>query len=177
MDGDNVGGATSRNHRLRLAREALARAEGDSDMASLGARSVSGAGAGRSAYHLDGSIEGMLAALAQRVKPEQYVAVVGVGDVAWELAAELGIDLSHVVVIRNPGVEAARVVGNLIEGFDVVVVGELDLAPRFQRALAARARKLSSVILTMEPWPGITSPTHRVDFQSNPLRRYRRRAS
>ena len=86
------------------------------------------------------------------------MAVVAVPDIGWEAAQKLGIDPRRVVVISHPQEQSQKVVAAVVEGFDVVVLGEVAVGPREQRALAGRARKLNTTILTMWPWQTVSKP-------------------
>lgn len=178
-------GVVDQKQRLAAARKALMRAESRQDMRSVSS-SVEGGVAG--VYHLDGSVQGLAEGLAGVLGADQYAAVVGVDDVSWEGVSALGVDVSRVVVVRNGGGgkgladQGMKVVASLVEGFSVVVVGEVEMAPRHQRALAGRARKLGATILTMQPWIGVSvGLTHLegegVGGAQNPLLAYRRRGA
>lgn len=152
----------SQQDRLQQARAALAHAEARQDMRFTssfkhGFSDREKVALNRGVYHVDGSIEGLAETLAAAVEPGQYVAVIGVADIAWQGFAALGIDVSHMVLVRHPQERILPVMTSLIEGFSVVVVGQVDLLPRSQRVLAARARKLGGTILTMQPWYGVSS--------------------
>lgn len=153
--------AIEQNQRLAMARAALTQAEARQDMRSVASASLEGERAG--VYHLDASVQGLAEGLAQIVKTGQYVAVVGVDDVSWEGVAAFGVDVSRVVVIRagrsvgDLAEQGMKVIASLVEGFSVVVVGDVEVAPRHQRTLAGRARKLGATILTMRAWHGVSA--------------------
>ena len=144
--------------RLRRARAVLTQVEMRQDVTGVAADIGDSSGLGRGVYHTDGTIEGVVRALAKLMQPEQFVAVVGVQDIAWECAEALGIDLSRIVLIRSVGEWGLKVIGSLVEGFSFVVVGDVDVAPRHQRALAARSRAVDTTILTMHPWLTVSAP-------------------
>lgn len=169
--------------RLLRARAVLAQVEGRQEVTSMAEKLSSDPGRGRGAFHLDGTVEGMAQGLALLFEPEQFAAVIGVPDVSWEGVEGFGVDVSRIVVIRNVGDQGLKVVGSLLEGFSLLVVGEVSLPPRAQRALAARARTLGATILTWEPWPTVTTPLLAQQPQfldhpsTNPLLHYRRAVS
>lgn len=168
--------------RLRRARAVLARVEARQEVVPTPEKIQGWEAPGRGVYHLDGTIEGAARALVQMAGPEQFVAVVDLHDVSWEGVEELGVDLSRIVLIRSVGEQGAKVIGSLLEGFSIVVVGNVGVEPRHQRALAARARTVGATILTMRPWVTVSLPlTDRVEGGSavaeNPLLRYRKEAS
>ena len=144
--------------RLRRAQAVLAQVEARQDMHTAthvaGFRNVEE----RGAYHLDGRIETLLTVLSSQEDPDAFTALVGVNDVGWDRAAASGINVEHVVVIGSCNGQVEKVVGTLLEGFQTVVVGSFKIAPRHQRALAARARKLRTLLLTMNPWEGVSVP-------------------
>ena len=156
--------AVQQEERLRRARAVLTQVEVRQDVAGVAANISDSSGLGRGVYHTDGTIEGVVRALAKLMKPEQFVAVVGVQDIAWEGAEALGVDLSRIVLIRSVGEWGLKVIGSLVEGFSFVAVGDVEVAPRHQRALAARARAVEATILTMHPWLTVSAPL--TDFDS-----------
>ncbi|WP_207947809.1 hypothetical protein [Occultella glacieicola] len=84
-----------------------------------------------------------------------WCAVVALPDVGLAAAAEAGLPLDRVVVVPRPGPDSPSVVGALVDGFDVLVLGDCTaLADRDRRLLASRARTRGSVLLTTTPWPG-----------------------
>lgn len=181
---------TEQSQRLAAARAALAQVEARQDMRAATSTSLQEERVG--VYHLYGSVQGLAQGLAQIVKAGQYVAVVGVDDVSWEGVAAFGVDVSRVVVIRagNSGQElrgqelrgqGMKVIASLVEGFSVVVVGNVEVAPRHQRALAGRARKLGATILTMKAWNGVSSalvsPRSAAGVSVNRLASYRSRGA
>ena len=153
--------------RLDKARSALAAAEARHAMHSVSRRDLARETMGAHAYgvyHIRPSIQEMLEALAQIVKPEDWVAVVAVSDIGWEAAQKLGIDTGRVVLVPHPKDQIRKVVAATIEGFDVVALGEVSIRPSEQRALAGRARKLNTTVLTMVPWQMVSKPFVRQIF-------------
>lgn len=157
------GGDVKRRQRERLdqARSVLAAVEARQSMHSVSGFNLSGESeSSRSygVYHVRPSTEAMVEALANTVGPQDWVAVVAVTDIGWEAAQNLGIDTRRVVVVSHPKDEAGRVIASIIEGFDVVALGDVAVRPSEQRALAGRARKLNTTVLTMSPWQTVSKP-------------------
>ncbi len=174
---------SDQQERLRRARAVLMQAERRQDVKSS-SETFKVDEVGRGVYHLEVGAENLALALAQVARPGHFIAVVGVEDIAWEGVEELGVDVSHVVLIRSTGDQGMKVIGSLLEGFSLVVVGDVALAPRYQRALAARARTLGATILSTQPWIGVSAPLFDSSVfigsqgqGSNPLLRYRQEAS
>jgi hypothetical protein len=87
-----------------------------------------------------------------------WCALVGADDLGALAAAEYGIALPRLAVVRTAAAEWAPAVGRLLEGVDVVLV---ELPPRARpaavRQLVARARQRGAVLVVLgEPaaWPG-----------------------
>ncbi len=144
--------------RLRRARSVLAQVEARQSMHTAnhveGFRNAEVKGG----YRLDGRIETLLTVLSSQADPDAFTALVGVNDVGWDRAAASGVNVEQVVVVGGCDGQIEKVVGTLLEGFQTVVVGDFKMAPRHQRALAARARKLRTLLLTMSPWEGVSVP-------------------
>jgi len=93
--------------------------------------------------------------LAGPSKP--WSALVGFGDLGLAAAAELGVDLTRLVLVPDPGVDVLQILSVLIDGVDVIAVsvpnGPIGSASR-QRVLAGRLRQRGAVLLAVGPWPG-----------------------
>lgn len=85
---------------------------------------------------------------------EPWVAVVGCPTLGLVAAAEAGVKLERLLLVPEPGVDAAMVLAALIDGVDVVVMGEVGLSTADRRLLVARARERGVALLAMSPWPG-----------------------
>lgn len=83
-----------------------------------------------------------------------WAAVVGGRDIGWVAAAEAGVDLARVVSIPKPGAAAADVVAACVDGFGVVLLGDVDLGAGVRRSLTGRVRSNGCVLLTPGAWPG-----------------------
>lgn len=86
-----------------------------------------------------------------------WSALVGFGDLGLAAAAELGVDLSRLVLVPDPGVDVLQILSVLIDGVDVIAVaapnGPIGSASR-QRVLTGRLRQRGAVLLAVGPWPG-----------------------
>ncbi|MFC4556429.1 hypothetical protein [Georgenia faecalis] len=97
----------------------------------------------------------LLLALAAAAGQEAWSALAALPDVGLQAAAEAGLDLARVVMVPRPGPDAPAVLGALVDGFDVLVVGDCRaLSDRDRRLLGSRLRSRESVLLTTRPWPG-----------------------
>lgn len=84
-----------------------------------------------------------------------WCAVVGAPGLGLAAAAEAGVELSRLALVPAPGQAFARVVGALMDGFDLVVVAPpARLTPADARAASARARRFGAVLISAGPWPG-----------------------
>lgn len=99
-----------------------------------------------------GSTTVLLALLAEATADGSWAAVVGMPDLGLLAAAELGVALSRLALVPDPGAELGGVVSALLDGLDLVVATGVP-AP-LARRLSARARHRESVLLTADPWPG-----------------------
>ncbi|QWW18737.1 hypothetical protein I6B53_06085 [Schaalia sp. 19OD2882] len=142
---------TDAAERLEAARAVLAKVEDD-----LGLR-VGGTG-----LRPGGVLEvprgcGARLRAAAALTPEGgWAAFLGVRDVGWEAAGVFGLDLDRVLVVADPGPLAPEAAALLIEGVDLLCVGELSLSRIQQRRLAARARSEGTTILVESPWVGLS---------------------
>jgi hypothetical protein len=86
-----------------------------------------------------------------------WSALVGFGDLGLAAAAELGVDLSRVVLVPQPGVDVLQILSVLIDGVDLIAVsapkGPIG-SPARQRVLSGRLRQRGAVLLAVGPWPG-----------------------
>lgn len=107
-----------------------------------------------------------LAVAAGPTRSGSWAAFVGLPELGWAAAAEAGVDLERVVVVRPPERSRATVVAALVDAFDVVVCGfEGALSATDSRRLAARVRERGSVLVVVggltggvgrarRAWPG-----------------------
>lgn len=101
-----------------------------------------------------GSTSLLLALVAQASATGSWVAVAGMPHVGVLAADELGMDLTRLVLVPDLGADGPRVLAALLDGMDVVVVGEVALADADRRRLSARAKERSAVLVATTPWPG-----------------------
>ncbi|MFG1923731.1 hypothetical protein [Cryptosporangium sp. NPDC048952] len=96
----------------------------------------------------------LVALLAAVSSGGSWCAVVGLPAFGVVAAAEAGVTVDRLALVRDPGPDPAGVVGALLDGFDLVVIGDpgvLGLAE--VRRLTARARQRGSVLIGMGSWP------------------------
>ncbi len=98
----------------------------------------------------------LLLALASEASREgAWTVIVGMPHVGVLAAARRGIDLSRLALIPHPGTQAPAVMGAVVDGMDVVIVGEgLAVSDADRRRIAARARERGSVVLAARGWAG-----------------------
>ena len=101
-----------------------------------------------------GSTALVLALLAEASRSGSWVGLVGLPRVGVLAAHQLGLDLDRVVLVPAPGPDGPTVVAALLDGVDVVVVGEAALTDADRRRLSARARERGAVLLSTTFWPG-----------------------
>ncbi|MFV0427635.1 MAG: hypothetical protein ACK5KU_11475 [Beutenbergiaceae bacterium] len=109
-----------------------------------------------SAVHVRGSTSVLLIlAAAACGEGDTWCAVLSMPDVGLVAAAEAGLDLRRTVVVPQPGPDAPAVLGALIDGFDVVLVGDCPaLSAADYRAATTRLRTREAVLLSSAPWIG-----------------------
>lgn len=96
----------------------------------------------------------LLAILAAATAGGAWAALVGMPEVGLLAAAELGVPLSRLAVVEDPGSEAPRVLAALLDGIDMVAVAGDSLTGNTARRLSARARHRRAVLLPRCRWPG-----------------------
>ncbi|WP_410597751.1 hypothetical protein [Amycolatopsis sp. lyj-23] len=96
----------------------------------------------------------LLALLAGATAAGSWSAVVGMPSLGLAAAAEYGVDLTRLALVRHPGPELPAVVAALLDGVDVVAVQPETLQPAVARRLSARARHRGAVLLAAGAWPG-----------------------
>lgn len=160
-----------REERLRKARAALQKVEAAQGNRPESSRLESTGSIRSGLYHVPLGAEGLIYALTQTMNDDMWGALVGISDIGWEAAVMLGLDPMRVVTIPDPQEKAARALGVLVEGFDVIAVGDIKLTLANRRALAARIRRLGGLLLTTTPWVGISRPLDiaKASIRGNPL--------
>ncbi len=125
-----------------------------------------------------------LALVAGPSRSGAWVGCVSVDSLGWVAAAELGVDLDRVAVVRADVDEWPTVAAALVDGFDVVLCGPDHRPDQRQVArLAGRARERGAVVVALEDsastrarpapgrsWPGadvrlMVDPASPVDWQ------------
>jgi hypothetical protein len=121
-------------------------------------------------FQVSGEVGATSMALALAAGPTQagsWAACVGLPELGWAAAAEAGVALDHLAVVRTPAPSWASVTAALVDAFDVVLCG-LDHAPSAAEArrLTARARERGAVLVVVggrtagagparRAWPGV----------------------
>jgi hypothetical protein len=104
---------------------------------------------------VSGSASLLLALLAGASQSGSWCAAVGVPSLGAVAAAEIGVVLERLAFVPRPGAELAAVVAALIDGVDVVVIGQPSrLHVAEVRRLVARARQRGSVLVGFGGWHG-----------------------
>jgi len=92
----------------------------------------------------------VLASMAAASAEGSWCAVVGIPTLGAPAAAGIGIDLSRLVLVPDPGPQWAVVVAGLLDALDVVVVRSPGSARAdVPRRLAARARERGAVLVVV----------------------------
>lgn len=106
------------------------------------------------AYSLSRSTSLLLALLSQPSQAGSWCGVVGMPRLGAEAAERLGVDLSRLVLIPDPGSRWLAVTATIAEVLPVVAVRPSGRAPDGEIArLAARLRDRGAVLLVQGPWP------------------------
>jgi hypothetical protein len=101
-----------------------------------------------------GSTSLLFALLAQATATGSWAALVGLPNLGLSAAAELGVAVNRLALVRHPGAELPRVVAALLDGMDLVAVDSARLTDSQIHRLSARARHRGAVLLSSGPWPG-----------------------
>ncbi|MEE6273236.1 hypothetical protein [Georgenia wangjunii] len=108
-----------------------------------------------SVVQVAGSTSLLLALAAAAAQDGAWSALAAMPDVGLQAAAEAGLALERVVMVPRPGPDAPAVLGALVDGFDILVVGDCRaLTDRDRRLLVSRLRTREAVLLSTRPWPG-----------------------
>lgn len=108
-----------------------------------------------SAVRVEGSASLLLGLAAAACREGAWCAVVGMPDLGLAAAVELGLPLDRVALVPKPGADVPAVLAAAVDGFDVIVLGEVPhLVERDRRQIASRLRHREAVLLTAGPWPG-----------------------
>jgi hypothetical protein len=101
-----------------------------------------------------GSTSLLFALLARATETGSWAALVGMPDLGLRAAAELGVVVERLALVRHPGVDLPKVVAALLDGMDLVAVDPARLTEAQARRLSARARHRGAVLVAAGPWPG-----------------------
>jgi surface antigen len=102
-----------------------------------------------------GSTSLLLALVARASQEGSWVAAVGMPGVGLLAAQQAGVVLDRLALVPQPGPDAPTVVAALLDGVDLVIVGDcLALVDADRRRLMARARERGAVLLSTVPWSG-----------------------
>jgi hypothetical protein len=106
------------------------------------------------AYSLSRSTSLLLALMAQPSQAGLWCGVVGMPRLGAEAAERLGVDLSRLVLIPDPGPRWLAITATIAEVLPVVAVRPTGRAPDTEISrLAARLRDRGAVLLVQGPWP------------------------
>lgn len=100
-----------------------------------------------------------LSLLAGSTSKGNWVGVVGVNDLGVEAAADLGVDLSRVVLVPEPGEHWLEATAALVDVAQVVLLrppwtADSVPAPTTLSRLRARLRKRATALVCWGEWPG-----------------------
>jgi hypothetical protein len=101
-----------------------------------------------------GSTSLLFALLAEATATGSWAALVGMPNLGLRAAAELGVAVDRLALVRHPGADLPRVVAALLDGMDVVVVDPSRLTDSQIHRLSARARHRGTVLVATGSWPG-----------------------
>ena len=102
-----------------------------------------------------GSTSLVLALVARASQEGSWVAMVGLPAVGLLAAQQAGVVLDRLALVPRPGPDAPTVLAALLDGVDVVVIGDdAALGDADRRRLTARARERGTVLLSTTTWPG-----------------------
>jgi hypothetical protein len=102
-----------------------------------------------------GSTSLVLALVARASQEGSWVAMVGLPGVGLLAAQQAGVVLDRLALVPRPGPDAATVLAALLDGVDLVIVGDgVALVDSDRRRLTARARERGAVLLSTGPWTG-----------------------
>lgn len=101
-----------------------------------------------------GSTSLLYALLAPPTDTGSWAALVGMPDLGLRAAAELGVAVDRLALVRHPGAALPTVIAALLDGMDLVAVAPGRLTEAQTRRLSARARHRGAVLISSGPWPG-----------------------
>lgn len=102
---------------------------------------------------VDGHVGTTSLALAVSAGPTRagsWLACIGLPEMGWAAAAEIGVDLNRVAVIRSTDSAFVTATAALVDAFDLVLCGtSTSVSPAEARRLAVRARERGSVLVLL----------------------------
>ncbi|GAA2728020.1 hypothetical protein [Cellulomonas aerilata] len=102
-----------------------------------------------------GSTSLVLALVARASQEGSWVALVGLPGAGLLAAQQAGVVLDRLALVPRPGPDAPTVLAALLDGVDLVIVGDgAALVDSDRRRLTARARERGAVLLSTAPWTG-----------------------
>lgn len=104
------------------------------------------------ALRLTGSMA--FAALVAGIASRQgaWVAIIGVPNIGWSFFEASGMECARCAYIADVDAQAPQVVSAAIEGFDVVIIGDLRIDRREQAVLERRMKSRNGILLTLGRW-------------------------
>ncbi len=98
-----------------------------------------------------GVVSVALALVVEAVAKGSWLAVVGFSGLGLVAASELGVDLTRVALVGDPGREAAAVLAALTGAFDLVLIpSSVGVGTGDSRRLSARMRERGTVLVTVK---------------------------
>lgn len=96
----------------------------------------------------------LFALLARATDTGSWAALVGMPNLGLRAAAELGVAVDRLALVRHPGADLPRVVAALLDGMDLVAVDPRRLTDAQIHRLSARVRNRGAVLIATGAWPG-----------------------
>ncbi|MCS4484270.1 hypothetical protein NXS08_02030 [Gleimia sp. 6138-11-ORH1] len=139
----------------RLAKARLQLIKAENSLGVVTAEAVNG-----KVWHLDKHSENqnrlLITTLSSLQETSPWIGIVGVRDLGWVAAVEAGINLEKLLLVTPPLTQVADILAELVDGFDITVCGQIFLNRAEKTRLAAKVRKRRNILLTLEPWGGIS---------------------
>lgn len=151
--------------RLQLARSVLWAAETRHGLRSHEEQLQTNEPVSSGIYQVSDETTKIVGSLLPLLSQDFWIAIIEVKNLGWEAFQEIGFNLQRIVKINCVSEKAAETLSILLEGFEVLVIGNLDLGLAQQRTLAAKARKLERIIFTTKPWPFVSKHAGEEDKQ------------
>lgn len=98
----------------------------------------------------------LLRLLAAATAAGSWAALIGLPDLGYVAATELGVDLDRVAVIDHPDDQAVAVAAACMDGMDLVVLApgpHAVVTPAMARRLTRRVRERGAVLIAAGSWP------------------------